>query len=390
MKKSVLWTMAAAAGLVVANNYYSQPLLASFATYFGVSQKAAGTVAVAAQAGYAIGLFLFVPLGDKIERRHLICLMLGLASIALVAMALSPTLPWLVAASLIVALVSVTPQLLTPFAAHLAGPDERGKAVGTVMFGLLCGILLSRTVSGFIGAHFGWQAVYWMGAAIMIGLIVVLSRMLPRDEPGFKGSYGELMKSLWTLYRTEPVIRETSAIGALQFAAFSGFWTTLSFHLAAMPQHYGSDVAGTFGLVGVVGASVAPYAGKFTDKRDPSFAVMVSCFVFVLAYLVFGFGGETMTALIAGVILLDFAAQCGHVSNMTRNIGLSPATMSRANTLYMSIRFAGGALGSALGSWAWSLWQWHGVCATGVILALLAVLVQRLAQRAARLKISIG
>jgi predicted MFS family arabinose efflux permease len=258
------------------------------------------------------------------------------------------------------------------------------------MFGLLCGILLSRTVSGFIGAHFGWQAVYWMGAAIMIGLIVVLSRMLPRDEPGFKGSYGELMKSLWTLYRTEPVIRETSAIGALQFAAFSGFWTTLSFHLAAMPQHYGSDVAGTFGLVGVVGASVAPYAGKFTDKRDPSFAVMVSCFVFVLAYLVFGFGGETMTALIAGVILLDFAAQCGHVSNMTRNIGLSPATMSRANTLYMSIRFAGGALGSALGSWAWSLWQWHGVCATGVILALLAVLVQRLAQRAARLKISIG
>ena len=205
MNRSIYWIMALAAGLVVANNYYNQPLLVDFARTFHATERQTGAVSVAAQLGYALGLLLFVPLGDKLERRALIGTLLGIAAVSLGATALSLSLPWLVAASFVTGLVSVAPQLLTPFAAHLAGPSRRGKAVGIVMFGLLCGILVSRTVSGTVAAHFGWRSVYWIAAAAMILVAVMLWRALPVAEPTFDGSYRALMRSLWTLLRDEPI-----------------------------------------------------------------------------------------------------------------------------------------------------------------------------------------
>jgi predicted MFS family arabinose efflux permease len=376
LSRTTLWIMAATAGLVVANNYYNQPLLVEFAKTFGVTEAATGSIAVLTQAGYALGLLLFVPLGDKLERRGLIRVMLLLSAVALVGVAVAPSLPWLIVASFLVGFTSVVPQLLTPFAAHLAGPERRGQAVGTVMFGLLCGVLLSRTVSGIVGAHFGWRVMYAAATVIMLVLVVVLNARLPRDQPTFTGSYRSLMASLWTLVRAEPVLRETSAVGALQFAAFSAFWTTLVFHLYALPQQYGSDVAGLFGLVGVLGASAAPYAGRLSDRGSPRFTVLLASAGFVVAYLIFGVAGWTLLGIALGVIVLDLAMQVGHVSNMTRNIALNPASMSRANTVYMCVRFAGGALGSALGAQAWHMWGWTGVVVTGIALCLLAIGVQ--------------
>ncbi|MFI4981579.1 MAG: MFS transporter, partial [Nevskiales bacterium] len=226
MKQSTYWLMALAAGMVVANNYYNQPLLVDFAHTFGATEHQTGGVSIAAQAGYTIGLLLFVPLGDMLERRALLRNLLIAAALGLVATALSPTLWWLVAASFITSFVSVAPQLLTPFAAELAGPQRRGKAVATVMFGLLCGILASRTISGTLAAHFGWRSVYWVAACAMVALILMLARLLPRTEPQFNGSYPVLMRSLWTLLREEPLLRRTSGIAALHFIAFSAFWTT--------------------------------------------------------------------------------------------------------------------------------------------------------------------
>src|ERR1700676_3139735 len=231
MKQSIYWVMALAAGLVVANNYYNQPLLVDFAQSFAVTEGQAGAVSIAAQAGYALGLLLFIPLGDKVELRKLFALTLAAAVVALVAMATAPTLPWGVAASFAAGMASVAPQLLTPYAAQIAGPQGRGRAVGIVMFGLLCGILVSRTVSGTIAAHFGWRAVYAFAAVAMVAVAVMLARVLPRRdprlEPTFSGSYGALMRSLFALLREEPVVRQTALIAALQFAAFSAFWTTL-------------------------------------------------------------------------------------------------------------------------------------------------------------------
>jgi predicted MFS family arabinose efflux permease len=376
MKRSIYWVMAAAAGIVVANNYYNQPLLAEFALAFHTGERQAGSVSVAAQSGYALGLLLFVPLGDMLERRSMLRTLLCVASLALVAVAVSPTLAWLVTASFVTGLASVAPQLLTPFAAQLAGPRKRGEAVGIVMFGLLCGILVSRSVSGTIAEHSGWRTVYWLAAAAMLVTAAALSRMLPPAQPTYTGTYRTLMASLWTLLREEPLVRQTSAIAALQFAAFSAFWATLAFHLRSMDAHYGSEVAGMFGLVGVVGALASTGAGKLIDRRNPRLVVLASGAVFVVAFAVFALMGATIAGLVAGVIVLDLVLQSGHVANMARNMSIKSEAMSRINTLYMTIRFAGGALGSSLGIWAWSVWQWPGVCAVGLVLGCASLALQ--------------
>ncbi|HVE09972.1 MAG TPA: MFS transporter [Paraburkholderia sp.] len=384
MSRSIYWAMALAAGLVVANNYYNQPLLVDFAHTFHVTERAAGAASVAAQTGYALGLLLFVPLGDMVRRTTLFTVTLLAAAVSLIATALAPTLAWLVVASFVTSLTSVTPQLLTPLAAQLAGPQQRGRAVGIVMFGLLCGVLLSRTISGVLAAALGWRTVYYVAAAAMVVVVAMLAAIVPRAEPSFKGSWAELMGSLWTLLRDAPLIRQTSCIAALQFAAFSAFWSTLAFHLHAIDARYGSEAAGLFGLVGVVGASAATFSGKWTDSRDARYVVLSGSLLLVVSYLVYALIGHTLAGLVAGVILLDLGLQTGHVANMARNMGIHAGAMNRINTLYMTIRFAGGALGTAVGTYAWSVWQWPGVCATGLGFCAASVLVQLIADRGLR------
>ena len=376
MKQSIYWVMALAAGLVVANNYYNQPLLVDFAHTFRVTEGQAGAISIAAQAGYALGLLFFIPLGDKVELRKLFTVTLAAAVVALVAMAAAPTLPWTVAASFAAGMASVAPQLLTPLAAQIAGPQGRGKAVGIVMLGLLCGILVSRTVSGAIAAYFGWRAVYAFAAVAMVAVAAILARVLPRVEPTFSDSYRVLMHSLFALLREEPVVRQTASIAALQFAAFSAFWTTLAFHLHALNAHYGSETAGLFGLVGVAGASASYAVGKLADTRDPRRVIFAASIVFIASYVLLTWKGASIGGLIVGVILLDLGLQSSHVSNMARNLAVRSTAMSRANTLYMTIRFAGGAIGAALANYAWSLWHWTGVCGVGLVFASAAMLPQ--------------
>jgi predicted MFS family arabinose efflux permease len=376
MRKSTAWIMATAGGIVVANNYYNQPLLPDFAATFHVAQAHAGIVAILTQAGYALGMLLLLPLGDMMPRRRLISIMLGLATLSLASLAMSPSLAWLAASGFAVGFTSIVPQIMTPFAAQLAPPEQRGSVVGLVMGGLLCGILLSRTVSGLVGAYLGWRAMYWMAAGFMIILMIVLAARLPHDEPVFSGRYPQLMRSLWSLIREQPVLRQTSLIAALQFGAFSAFWTTLAFHLYDLPGHYGSATAGSFGLAGVVGVLAAPRVGKLADRRSPELAVLLSSIVLVVAYLIFAALGTSLAGLAVGVVLLDLGMQSGHVSNMTLNFSLKASAMSRLNTIYMVARFFGGAVGSTLGNYAWSLWRWPGVCAVGVALCLAAIAVQ--------------
>jgi predicted MFS family arabinose efflux permease len=384
MRQSIYWVMALSAGLVVANNYYNQPLLIDFAHTFGTNERQAGSVAIAAQAGYALGLVLFVPLGDKVERRKLLAMTLSMAVIALLAMAAAPTLPWLIAASFVASMMSVTPQLLTPYAAQLAGPEGRGTAVGIVMLGLLGGILASRTLSGTMAAHLGWRVVY-VSAAVATALVaVMLARILPRVAPTFPGSYRALMGSLSQLLREEPVVRQTSFVAALQFAAFSAFWTTLAFHLHSLDTRYGSETAGLFGLVGIAGASGSYAIGRMTDAHEPRRIVLAATLVFIASYGVLAWKGGSIGGLIVGVMLLDLGLQSAHVSNMALNLSVRYHAMSRTNTIYMTIRFAGGAIGSVLGNYAWSLWHWRGVCSVGATCACMSLALQILPDRKAR------
>lgn len=376
LRKSTVWIMAITGGVVVANNYYNQPLLVEFARTFGVTEKSVGPVAALTQFGYAFGMLVFLPLSDMLERRMLIRLLLLASTCALVATALAPSIHWLIIAGFVVGFTSVVPQLVTPFVAQLAEPKDRGAVVGIVMGGLLTGILLSRTIAGFVGAHFSWQTMYWIAAALMIVLFFVLGRALPKGPPTFHGNYKSLLHSMLDLIRTQPVLRETSLVAALQFAAFSAFWTTLVFHVHSLPQAYGSDVAGMFGIVGVIGAIAAPYAGKLSDSKSPRLTVMLSSIAFVAAYVAFGAIGYSLVGLAVGVVLLDLGMQSGHVSNMTRNFALKSEALGRLNTVYNVTRFLGGGIGSLIGNIAWVHWQWMGVCVMGGVLSLLAIAVQ--------------
>jgi predicted MFS family arabinose efflux permease len=372
----MVWVLAVSCAIVIANNYYNQPLLADFARTFHVSERAAGVAAMATQIGYALGMLILLPLGDMVDRRVLINLLLLASTVALLAIAVAPGLDWLIAASFAVGFTSVVPQVIVPFSAHLAPPEARGRVVGIVMGGLLAGILLSRTVAGFVSARFGWPTMYWLAACLMVLLMLVLSVLLPRDKPTFRGSYGSLLRSLGTLMREQPVLRETSLVAALQFGAFSAFWTTLAFHLDAMPEHYDSSIAGLFGVIGLVGVLAAPLAGKLSDRGSPRLTVLVSSLVVAASYAAFAAGGHSIAGLVLGVILLDLGIQSGHVSNMSRNYALKADAMSRLNTVYMVTRFLGGALGAAAGNYAWSVQHWAGVCAVGFVLSLAAIAVQ--------------
>ena len=261
--------MAIACGITVANLYYNQPLLALLADDFNTSAHEIGLIPTLTQVGYALGILLLVPMGDLIERRKLIVIMTGLTALALASAAIAPNLDWLIIASFVIGTTTIAAQIIVPFATQLVKPNERGKAVGTVMSGLFIGILLARTVSGFVGGALGWRAVYWLGSGLMIGLAAVMAKVLPVSQPSVQMSYARLMRSLLHLLKTQPRLQRASLIGAMTFGAFSAFWSTLAFLLEQPPYHYGSEVVGLFGLVGVVGAAAAPVVGKVADRKSP-------------------------------------------------------------------------------------------------------------------------
>lgn len=364
----IVWIMALACGIGVANLYYNQPLLAQMGRSFHVGASQVGFISMLTQIGYAVGMLLFVPLGDRMERRQLIVTLIILNVGALAAVAVSPSLVWLIVASLAVGITTVVPQLIVPLAAGLAVPEERGRVVGSVMSGLLFGVLLARTVSGFVGASLGWRAMYWIAAGLMIFLAVILARLLPLSQPEVQLSYAALLRSLPGLIRTQPVLREASLTGAMLFGAFSCFWTTLTFLLEQPPYHYGSQVAGLFGLIGVVGAAAAPRVGKLADLRSPRLTVGLAIAITIGAFLVFWLFGHQLWGLIAGVLLLDLGTQAGQVSNQARIYSLLPEAHNRLNTIYMVSYFIGGSLGSYLGAYSWSVGQWNGVCLVGFLM----------------------
>jgi predicted MFS family arabinose efflux permease len=387
MSRGLTLTMAVACAFTVANLYYNQPLLALIARDFGVTEAQVGAVPTSSQVGYALGVGLLVPLGDITERRRLILLMLGLVSASLVAMALAPTLLLLTAASLAVGLTTVVPQMLLPFAVHLTAPGERGRTVGTVVSGLLLGILLSRTVAGFVGAGLGWRAMFWIAAGLMLALAVVLRLLLPESRPESHGgglSYAGLLRSVARLGIEQPILREAAVSGALVFGAFSAFWATLVFHLSSPQFHLGPQAAGLFGLIGAVGALAAPVTGRLADRKSPRFLVGVATAVILASYVVFRAAGAHLWGLIIGVLLLDLGVQAAQVSNQTRVYGLIPGASSRLNTVYMVSCFVGGSAGSLLGSFGWNRGGWGGVCLAGGGMAALALLAHLLAARSSK------
>jgi predicted MFS family arabinose efflux permease len=352
----------------VGSIYYNQPLLLVMGRSFGQDARAMGFVAVATQVGYACGILCFVPLGDVAERRALMMRMYAGVSVALLLAAVAPGLAWMILASVLIGLMASVTHVALPMAPDLVPRAQRGRAIGTVMTGLLLGILLARTFAGWVARLSNWRMVFAIAALLNLAFVPILYRWMPRMAPRQALSYGRTMRSLWTLFCNEPLLREAGTLGALCFGSFTCFWTTLAFLLA---KHYGmgTGVAGTFGVVGAAGALAAPLAGKMSDKRGTRFVVTVAGGTLTASYLWLWFSERMqistalhMAALVVGVIALDIGAQMMQVANQTRIFGLGEEWRSRLNTIYMTMYFIGGAAGSALAGLAWSRWQWDGVC----------------------------
>ncbi|CAN7695024.1 MFS transporter [Ensifer adhaerens] len=371
-----LLAMATASGIAVANIYYNQPMLGIIEADFP-GQSATALVPTATQLGYALGLFLLLPLGDLVHRRKLIIGQFLILAIALSLAAVSSSAWILVASSLLVGASSTVAQQIVPFAASLAPADKRGATIGTVMAGVLSGILFSRTLSGFVGEHAGWREMFWIGVPMALVAAAMMFATLPDHAPTSRLHYRNAIKSLGHLWTHEPSLRTATLVQAALFASFTAFWTILALYLQGPSFGLGADIAGLFGIVGAVGVFAAPVAGHIADKRGPHFVVWLGAALTVVSWIIFG-AWASIVALIVGVIVLDFGIQGALVSNQHIIYALNPDARSRLNTIFMTGMFLGGATGSALASVAWQNGCWLGVSLVGGVLPLLALAVKAL------------
>ncbi|WP_454916859.1 MFS transporter [Xanthobacter sediminis] len=369
--------MAVASGVAVANIYYNQPMLAVIEQ--DLPGRLTGGIPTATQLGYAVGLFLLLPLGDLVERRALIVAQFVVLAAALVLAAIAPDALVLALASFAVGLASTVAQQIVPLAAHLAAPARRGATVGMVMAGLLSGILLSRTLAGFVATHGGWREMFWLAVPMSLVMAALMAAVLPRSRPDSGLGYVRLLGSIFGLWREFPALRLAAVTQAALFGAFTVFWTILPFQLASPRFDLGADIAGLFGLVGAVGILAAPLAGHFADRSGPARAVMLGVAVTLASWVLFGVWGS-IAGLIVGCILLDFGIQSALVSHQHIIYALRPEARARINTAFMGTMFLGGALGSGLAILAWNQAGWGLVCALGIAFGAFATLLQVRAQ----------
>ncbi|WP_368928995.1 MFS transporter [Mixta calida] len=366
--------MSVATGLAVACNYYAQPLLETIARSFDLSVNQAGFIVTTAQLGYVAGLLLLVPLGDRLERRGLIVGMSLLAAGGMVITALSTQLSMMLLGTALTGLFSVVAQLLVPLAATLAAPEKRGKVVGTVMSGLLLGILLARTVAGALAQLGGWRAVFWVASVLMVLMALALWRGLPRYRQTVDLSYPQLLGSIFRLYASTRVIRTRAIIGCLSFANFSVLWTSMAFLLAAPPWNYTEGEIGLLGLAGAAGALAARQAGSLADRGKARLTTTIGLLLMLASWGLTALGAHSLLALIAGIILLDLAVQGVHITNQSVIYRRLPEARNRLTSGYMTSYFIGGAAGSLLSATAYHFAGWYGVCAAGTLLTLLNLL----------------
>jgi predicted MFS family arabinose efflux permease len=365
--------LAVGSGMTVANLYYDQPLLSSLSQVFHLDTATAGVLITVTQIGYVVGMLFLVPLGDRLEKRRLISLLLAVATVALAVAGFATSFPMLFAASLVSGATSVVAQILVPYAASLAPDHTRGRIVGRVMSGLLAGILLSRTVSSLVSDVAGWRYVYFGSAVLMALLALALRVALPQQAPTTSLAYGQVLRSMFRLVRTHPALLRRGLYQAAMYAAFSAFWTTVSFVLTGPRFHYSPIGVGVFALVGAAGAAVAPLAGRWADRELARPVTGIAFVVAALAFAVAGFGQRQIILIALAGILIDVAVQTTLILGQHTIYRLDAGARSRLNSAFMAVFFAGGALGSQLGSLAYHAAGWTGVSVLGSALPLIAL-----------------
>jgi predicted MFS family arabinose efflux permease len=367
--------MAIIAGAVITNLYCIQPILPLIASDMAIGLTTVDLVASVALLGFAAGLGLLLPLGDRYDRRKLVLAQIALAFCFALAAALGHGIWNLIAVSFGLGAVACVPQQLVPFAAVMSAPAERGRAVGTVVSGIMVGILLGRTVSGAVGAAYGWRAVYGVEAAFMIPVWIAAALLLPRGVPSTTLPYGRLLASMWPLVCDHRPLRQSMMVQALLWACFNAFWVNLAALLASSRWHLDSAWAGGFGIIGAAGALAASWGGRATDNIGPRKVIGASIAIVGASYLLLTGAESSLVLLVLGVVVLDIGVQAGLVSNQTRAFAVDPGAQGRINSLYMTATFCGGAIGVALSGWLMARFGWTGIAWFGVALALIAAFI---------------
>ncbi|KJQ41228.1 MFS transporter [Enterobacter bugandensis] len=375
LSSALILLMSVATGLAVASNYYAQPLLDTIARAFDLSASSAGFIVTAAQLGYAAGLLFLVPLGDMFERRMLIVSMTLLAAGGMLITASSQSLTMMIVGTALTGLFSVVAQILVPLAATLASPEKRGKVVGTIMSGLLLGILLARTVAGLLASLGGWRTVYWVASVLMVVMALALWRGLPKVKQENHLNYPQLLASVFSLFTQDKLLRTRALLGCLTFANFSILWTSMAFLLAAPPFNYSEGVIGLFGLAGAAGALGARPAGGLADKGKSHMTTTAGLILLLLSWAAIWYGHVSVLALIVGILVLDLTVQGVHITNQTVIYRVKPEARNRLTAGYMTSYFIGGAAGSLISASAWQHAGWSGVCGIGALVAALNLVV---------------
>ncbi|WP_110419070.1 MFS transporter [Burkholderia vietnamiensis] len=379
--RRLVMLLAAAAGLGVAPLYYAQPMLAALGADVGASARAIGFVPTLTQLGYALGILLLAPLGDRFDRRRVIVSKAAALVVALLLAAFAPSLGLLLAASFAIGLTATMAQDVVPAAATLAHDAHRGRIVGTVMTGLLLGILLSRVVAGFVAETIGWRPTFALAAASVAAFGVIAARGLPRFEPATQLSYRALIASLGELWRRHPALRRAAPAQGLLAVGFSAFWSTLAGMLPGAPFHLGSAAAGAFGLAGAAGALAAPIAGRLADHHGPERVTRIGIAIAMVSFAAMG-AAPLMTphaqlALLAvATIGFDLGVQATLIAHQAIVYRIDPASRSRLNAVLFVGMFIGMAAGAAAGSALLAQFGWNAVIVLAVATSVAALAVR--------------
>lgn len=373
--KKQIYIMSVTAGISVANIYYNQPILNIIAKDLHVSHLAVGNLPTFSQIGYGLGLFFVSPLGDKIDRKKLLIILHILLGLSLIGLSFINNIYVLYILSLLIGLFAVSPQVVIPMAAAMSGKDK-GRVIGTIFSGLLSGILLARTLSGYITEWFGnWHVVFALSAILVFGCMVMILKTLPSMEPNFEHHYFSLLKSSIFQLKRFSLLRRNTLLITVAFGIFSSFWTILTFKLSLAPFNFHSDSIGLFGLLGVGGVALAPYIGKIADKINPLFTKLLSIVMIIISILLIRYFDTSLYAFIVATLLLDIGFQAIQINNLAQIYSLDENAHSRINTAYMSSMFLGGAAGTFVGVYCWEKGGWNYVTLQLLMLAIISLAI---------------
>ena len=367
--------MAVMAGFTVANLYYNQPLLDMICRETGITQVEANLITVITQIGYALGLLFVVPLADMVSVRRITVLAMSVAAISAITIGFADSVWLLWGASLTLGVSSIMPQLFIPMATLYSRPENKSRNMGYVASGLITGIVLARAISGYVGEWLGWRSMFFIVAGLMLAGLIVTLRMMPQVTLTFQGTYRQLMQTVGNIFASHPRIRLYSLRPAMSFGSMMSIWSCMAFHLAGSPFHAGSDMVGMLALCGVVGAIAASGAGKYVPKVGILRMSVIGGSLHLMAWASAWLFGDTYIGLIVAIILADIGAQCLQVSNQSGSLQQLPQATNRVNTIFMTIFFIGGSLGTFCSGLGWSMAGWKGVCIVGGCFALATLLL---------------